>query len=377
MLNKTEYNNIPKFIEDKIDRKLHLQQNHPICILKNHVYNYFNNLENYKFEIFDNFDPVVNIIDNFDKLLIPQNHPARSKSDTYYVNEHQVLRTHTSAHQNELLSEGHHSFLVTGDVYRKDEIDSRHYPIFHQMEMLTIINDDVDAEVELKGILSGLVKYLFPDCNFRFNPDYFPFTNPSFEIEVEYKGKWIEILGCGIVEPKILENNNLNGKKAIAVGFGIDRLVMIFADIPDIRYLWSEHERFLNQFSDGKLNKFIPYSELPNQSRDISFFIPNNKIDVDNTINQVQVQVQVQTKWVDENDFFELIRNNVGDFMEEVKLIDSFYNKKLQKHSRTYKLTYSPNGPNMKDSGIFTKLVNTLQDNLRVIMDKEMDVKLR
>jgi phenylalanyl-tRNA synthetase alpha chain len=364
MLNKTDYNNIPKFIEDKLPKKLHLMENHPICILKNHVYKYFNGLEKYKFEIFEDLDPIVDVVDNFDKLLIPETHPARSKSDTYYINETHVLRTHTSAHQNELLNAGHNSFLVMGDVYRKDEIDSSHYPVFHQMEMLTIINSDVDAETELKGILSGLVGYLFPDCNFRFNSDYFPFTNPSFEVEVQYEGKWIEILGCGIVQPEILANNGLIGRKAIAVGFGVDRLVMIFSGIPDIRYLWSEHPRFLNQFTDGKLNKFVKYSELPSQSKDISFFVPNDKINE-------------ESKWTGENDFFEIIRNNIGDCIEKVELIDGFYNKKTQKHSRTYRLTYSPSDPDMKDSGEFTKWVNAKQDGLRVILGDEMDVVLR
>ena len=100
-------------------------------------------------------------------------HPARSKTDTYYVNEKEVLRTHTSAHQNQLLSQNYKSFIVTGDVYRKDEIDARHYPIFHQMEIFTLIDDSLDPEIELKKILSGLITYLFPNSDFRFNPDYF------------------------------------------------------------------------------------------------------------------------------------------------------------------------------------------------------------
>ena len=369
-LNKTEYCNIPNFIEDKLQCKLHNKKNHPIEIIKNHIYTYFSNLDKYKFSMFDDLNPIVSIIDNFDNLLIPKNHTARSKSDTYYVNETEVLRTHTSAHQNELLSKGFTSFLVTGDVYRKDEIDARHYPIFHQMELLTLVDDECDAEVELKNLLSGLVEYLFPDCNYRFNPDYFPFTNPSYEIEVEYRGIWMEILGCGIVQPAILTANNLIGKKAIAAGFGIDRLVMIFSDIPDIRYLWSTHERFLNQFSDGKLNKFQPYSELPNQSKDISFFVPNNELDIDQNTNQ-------QLKWINENDFFELIRTHVGDIMQEVKLIDSFYNKKLNKYSRTYRLHYSPDDPDMKNSGDFTKHVNKIQDALYEIVQQNMNVELR
>ena len=373
MLHKTNYSNIPKFIEDKISRKLHLQKNHPIEIIKNHIYSYFNGLCDYKFITFDNLDPIVSIENNFDRLLIPKNHVTRTKSDSYYVNENQILRTHTSAHQNELLSLGYKSFLVTGDVFRKDEIDSSHYPIFHQMEMFTLI-DNKCADDELKKILSGLIEYLFPNCNYRFNDDYFPFTNPSYEIEVEYRGKWMEILGCGIVEQQILLSNNITNTQAIASGFGLDRLAMIFCDIPDIRFLWSTHDRFLNQFSDGKLNKFHQYSEVPSQSKDISFYIPKNKLML-KSYNELSDDKK-HISWLDENDFYELIRNNIEDIIE-VKLIDSFYNKKLDKYSRTYKLIYSPSDAEIKDPSEFTKCVNISQDNLRDIIKNNLALELR
>lgn len=369
-LNKTAYCNIPKSIEEKLPRKLHNQKNHPIEIIKNHIYGYFSKLDKYKFYMFDDLSPIVSVENNFDKLLIPKNHVARSPSDTYYVNENEVLRTHTSAHQNDLLNDKYTSFLVTGDVYRKDEVDARHYPVFHQMEMLTLIDDNVDAEQELKMVLSGLVEYLFPNCEYRFNPDYFPFTHPSFEIEVKYNGNWLEILGCGIVQPKILENNNIYGKKAIAAGFGLDRLVMIFGCIPDIRYLWSTHERFLNQFADGKIVKFQPYSEVSSQIRDISFFVLKDSLEIEEKTNK-------QLKWSDENNFYELVREHSGDMMEEVKLTDSFYNKKLDKYSRTYRLTYSPNGPDLKDPGEFFNVVNKIQDNLRDNVKECMKIELR
>lgn len=362
-LNKTDYCNIPISIIDKLQKKLHNQKNHPIEIIKNHIYTYFSNLDTYKFSMFDDLSPVVSTKNNFDDLLIPTDHPARSKSDTYYVNENQVLRTHTSAHQNELLKQNYKSFLVTGDVYRKDEIDAHHYPVFHQMEMLTLIDDTLDAIDELKKILCGLVEYLFPNCEYRFNDDYFPFTHPSFEIEVKYNDKWMEILGCGVVQPVILENNGIYDKKAIACGFGLDRLVMIFCDIKDIRCLWSEHERFLNQFAGGELVKFQPYSVLPPQHRDISFFLPNDKLDTNK-------------KWLEENDFFELVREHTNDMMEEVKLLDSFYNKKLCKQSHTYRLTYSPNNPDLKDGGEFFNMVNDIQNNLRDKI-KVLQIELR
>ena len=360
---QTAFSNIPKFIEQKMENKLHNLQNHPVQIIKNQIYQFFKSLPEYNFKFYDDLSPIVSVQDNFDKLLIPPNHPARSKSDTYYVNDSHVLRTHTSAHQNELLAQGITSFIVTGDVYRKDEIDSRHYPVFHQMELLTVLNDNVEPEQELKRILSGLVEYLFPNCLYRFNPDYFPFTHPSWEIEVQFQNKWLEILGCGVVQPAILEANGIVNKRAIAFGLGLDRLVMIFTEIPDIRYIWSTDDKFTSQFSNGKLNKFIPYSDLPSLIKDISFFIDSNDF--------------VEGKWVKENDFFEIIRNEVGDNIEEVKLLDTYYNKKLNKHSRTYRLVYSPNDPKLKNPAEFNQLTNMKQDLLRIIIQSSLNVTLR
>ena len=362
---KTDFCNIPKTIEDKIGRNLHKQKNHPIEIVKRRILDYFLNLPNYKFSIFEDLSPFVTVEDNFDKLLIKKDHPARSKSDTYYVNEQILLRTHTTAHQNELLAQGQTSFIVIGDVYRKDEIDKSHYPVFHQMEMLTIVDKDIKPEEELKRILAGLVNHLFPNCTFRFNPDYFPFTNPSFETEVMYMEKWLEILGCGVVEKQILLNNGLEDKEAIAVGLGIERLAMIFFEIPDIRYLWSTHEKFLDQFANGDINvKFKPYSELPSQSRDISFYLPDNSLDKD-------------SKWIYENDFFEYIRCLSGELMEQVVLLSTFHNQKINKHSRAYRMTYSPNDPKYKNPADFTIMVNEIQNEIRTGIEAKLGIQLR
>lgn len=399
------YSNIPKSISDKIDRKLHNQPNHPIEIIKRHIYGYFRSdamkSRGYNFETFDNLDPIVTVEENFDKLLIPKTHPARQKTDTYYVDETHVLRTHTSAHQNSLLAQGHTSFLVTGDVYRKDEVDSKHYPVFHQMEMLTLLpstypTDPTGPEKELKDLILGLISYLFPSCNYRFGKDYFPFTDPSFEVEVEYdsggsegpegtegtegsgssgssggtgglgKGRWLEILGCGVVQPKILENNGFHGRKGIAFGIGLERLVMIFCKIPDIRYLWSTHPKFLNQYSAGKLVVFTPYSVLPAITRDISFFIDKDRLAlVPDSDNKIETEAMTKNKWIDENDFFGIVRECAGDYMEEVKLIDTFYNQKKQQWSRTYRCTYSANSPEERSPDELFRAANNLQSILR------------
>ena len=359
---KTDYCNIPKSIEDKMNLNYHNDDKHPIGIIKNHIYKYFKSLDP-NMKTFDDLSPFVSVEDNFDKLLIPKNHPARSKSDTYYLNEHTVLRTQTSAHQNELLAQGHKSFLVTGDVFRKDEIDARHYPVFHQMEGVIVKDkgkgkDDTKLPLdELKELLGGLIEYLFPKCEYRFNSDYFPFTDPSIEVEVMYQGKWLEVLGAGIMQEQILKNNGLDDHYGLAWGLGVTRLAMILFNITDIRYLFSTHPKFLSQFSDGIIKEFQPFSTLESQTKDVSFFIPPNKIIADDKNDQL--------KWLDENDFFECIRDITGDMMKEVSLSDTFYNKKIDKYSRTYRMIFSSNDPDMKDPGEFFDIVIGLNTSIR------------
>jgi len=374
---RTEYSNIPQSIESKLGIELHNQKNHPIEIIKTHIYKFFDSLE-YNFKKFDNLSPFVSVEDNFDKLLIPKTHPSRNKSDTYYVNEDLILRSQTSAHQNELLKKNS-AFLVSGDVYRKDEIDKYHYPIFHQMEIVWKAKSN-DCQKELIDVLSKLVEYLFPKCEYRVNKDYFPFTEPSFEIEVMYNNEWLEILGCGIMHKQILENNGIDSNKIkyAAAGLGLDRLAMKLFEIPDIRLLWSTHEKFINQFKDGKIIKFRPFTKLPSQSRDISFWIPSKKII--STFDELKHPIQ---KWVDENDFFELIRDHCSkidkkytDWVENVTLKDEFFHKKSQKHSRMYRLLYSPNDPSLKNPSKFKDIINIIFNNLRKEL-VNLDIELR
>lgn len=375
---RTGYSNIPLSIETKLGKSKHNQKNHPVEIVKNLIYEYFQSLPEYKFTIHDNMNPVVSVADNFDKLLIPKDHPARSRSDTYYVNEDTVLRTHTSAHQNELLSQGLDQFLVTGDVYRKDEIDRHHYPVFHQTEGVARVPNEKDPQEELIKVLGGLVQHLFPNAKYRINPDYFPFTEPSFEIEVEWNGRWLEILGCGVMQPAIASANGFD-EPFWAFGLGLERLALILFDIPDIRYLWSDDPKFLDQFSSGQILKFKPYSELPNQFNDISFWIPETKIVniVDKECNpEIEKKKTEILKWIDDNDFYETAREVGGDLIEEVKLMDEFYHPKKKMHSRMYRIVYSPNVVSTNDPGEFTRLVNKIQDQIREKVSK-LDLILR
>lgn len=147
LLNKTYkkdgMTNISSNIISKVEEKLHLQKNHPLEITKSKIVNYFHG--NYRsrfggciFASIDNLDPVVTVQQNFDSLNVPKNHVSRSKNDNYYVNSEYVLRSHTTAHEPDLIRSGWNAFINTGDVYRRDEIDRCHYPVFHQLEGVRI-----------------------------------------------------------------------------------------------------------------------------------------------------------------------------------------------------------------------------------------------
>jgi phenylalanyl-tRNA synthetase alpha chain len=326
--------NIPQSIHQRIGRNLHNQANHPLNIIREIIYKHFGK----DFAKFDTLSPIVTLEQNFDKLLIPADHPARGMSDTYYVDEGRVLRTHTSAHQNDLMSAGYRQFLVTGDVYRKDTIDATHYPVFHQMEGVFITDEDIDIEAHLKVTLAGLIEALFPGCEWRWASDYFPFTEPSFEVEVNYEGKWLEVLGCGVVHQQIMKNNGLSKSKGWAFGLGLERLAMILFKIPDIRLFWSDDERFLAQFSDGDVSmEYKPFSVYPETHRDIAFWL---------------------TDLFHENDFSEMVREYGKDLVESLTLKDKF--SKNGRESRCYRIMYRSNERTLTNDE-----VNLIQDKIR------------
>ncbi len=344
-----EYSNIPKSVVDKLNRNLYQVKSHPLEIIKSKIFDYFKSNQ-IEWNIYENLNKVVSVENNFDKLLIPPTHPSRSKSDTYYLNKSQVLRTHTTAHQVELLESGLNNFLICGDVYRRDEVDSHHYNIFHQLEGVILYeqSDPINLEEKLVKLMEGLCEYLFPGSEYRVKPDYFPFTNPSYEIEVFYSNKWLEILGCGIIQPDILKNAGRENKKGIAWGLGLERLAMVLFDIPDIRYFWMEDDNFLNQFKSGQITKFIPFSPLEPIVKDISLFVLDKDLDSNNN-------------WEKLNQFYEKIRDLTDDWVGEIKQIDSFYNKKTQTQSYCFRLIYSPKDYKITNPAEFNNIVNSIQ----------------
>ncbi|KAL4597723.1 hypothetical protein ACB092_11G009300 [Castanea dentata] len=192
-------NNVSDTIFSKLGMQLHRRDQHPIGILKNALFEYFDTSYPNKFDKFDDLCPIVTVKQNFDDVLVPADHVSRSYNDTYYIDPQSVLRCHTSAQQAELLRRGHTHFLVTGDVYCRDSIDSTHYPVFHQMEGVCVFSPDdweasgVDATSyaaqDLKKCLEGLANHLFGAVEMRWIDTYFPFTNPSFELEIYFQEK--------------------------------------------------------------------------------------------------------------------------------------------------------------------------------------------
>lgn len=358
-------NNVPASIIDKIERReaaLHVTPNHPLSIIRTSIENYWKTKHpSIKFDSFNDLSPIVSVKQNFDDLLIPQDHVSRSQSDTYYVDDTRVLRTHTSAHQSDILKLSK-AFLVSGDVYRRDEIDSSHYPIFHQMEGVRIFDGEVseqDIVSDLKVGLEGLALTLFGDVEMRWVDAYFPFTNPSFELEIYYGGEWLEVLGCGVVQRKILNDAGLVKEKGWAFGLGLERLAMVLFSIPDIRLFWSEDSRFTSQFVDEKVTKFIPYSKYPPCLKDISFWIDSG---------EAATSLQGRRPY-HANDFNEAVRTVAGDLVERVELVDSFTNPKTGRKSHCYRITYRSmdrNLTNVEIDDLQTKVREFVADNLEV-----------
>lgn len=357
--------NVTPRIQSKIGLAQHARPKHPVQIIKQEIYDFFDSTyrkrSNPIFAQIDHLSPVVTVAQNFDSVLVPKDHVAREKKDNYYINEQYMLRAHTSAHQVDLLKSGLSAFLCTGDVYRRDTVDRSHYPIFHQMEGLRVftqaelanmlsdgdggfsIHDphqertdcqqagfSTDAmgllEVNLKRTLESLVRHLFgADVEFRIVDTTFPFTHPSWEIEVYYREEWLEVLGCGIIEQRVLENAGITDRIGWAFGLGLERLAMRLFDVDDIRVFWSEDERVTSQFEQfngdyASFNFRDPKKNIEPKPFDTAMWI---------------------TEGFNEMDFYDMARScDPDDVIEKIELIDEFTHPKTGRTSHCYRTFY-------------------------------------
>jgi phenylalanyl-tRNA synthetase alpha chain len=301
----------------------------------------------------------------FDLFDFAPDHPARSKSDTYYVDEKNVLRTHDTVMwyyylnlpeiKEKIAKQQTLGVMCYGKVYRKDEIDRKHMNIFHQMGGLYLQPDSMGIMPieKLKEVLTEIVQGTFgKDVQYRFLDDTFPYTDPSLQIEVDVHGQWIEIMGGGMPKKSVLKKMGLEGYNGWAFGFGLERLAIISMELPDIRLLWSTDERVVKQLKLG--NKFVEVSKYPPIVRDISFIVSKN---------------------VALNNYFDLVRDIAGDLVEEVALVDTYENAEkfgADHVSYAFRITYRS-----LDRTLTAAEVDTLHKQLEEATVATLEAKVR
>ncbi len=304
---------------------------------------------------------------SFDLFDFPVDHPARSKSDTYFINDKYILRTHTTVMwyyylnnenvKKRMAANEPVGAFCFGKVYRKDEIDRNHMNVFHQIDgwYLAPKEKDIITVDDLQDALSGFAKAVFGlDVQVRFNDDRFPYTDPSLEMEINKEGKWLEVAGAGIVKGSVLEKFGVDSSKwnGWAFGPGLERFAMISMELPDIRLLWSNDERVKRQLKLG--NKYKEVSKFPPITRDISFvvdksFVPNN--------------------------YFDLIRDLGGDLVEQVELLDKYENADKfgpDKISYTYRIIYRSN-----ERTLIAAEIDLIQDKIYKETAQQFGAELR
>lgn len=187
---------------------------------------------------------------NFESLNFLADHPARDMQDTLYLPDGNLLRTHTSSVQIRYMEANEPPVRIVspGRCYRRDTVDATHAAVFHQVEILAV--DEGLTFTDLRGTVKVFLQELFGDLPIRFRPSFFPFTEPSAEVDVQWKGRWLEVMGCGMVDPNVLkavgyDSENYTG---FAAGFGVERLALVLHQIDDIRRLFNSDLRFLRQF---------------------------------------------------------------------------------------------------------------------------------
>jgi len=323
-----------------------------------------------EFKDFDVIDipEIVSVRNIFDLLNAPLDHPSRKETDTYYVNKDYVLRTQTTVMWpfylqrpeviKQLEEEGEIGLLSYGKVFRKDEIDRSHFPVFHQVDGLYLCRtkDKAIGLKDLQNVLEKIAKSIYGEsANYKFLEDTFPFTDPSAKIEIQRGNDWLEIVGAGVVHKKVLANLNIdpNIYNGWAFGFGLERLAMIKNNIPDIRIFWSEDPRITKQFTSID-SQYKEVSKYPMTYRDISFIVP---------------------KETSLNNYYEIVRDCADNLVEEVKLSDKYENKEKfgeDKISYTFRIVYrSP------ERTLTSEEVNLIQEKIQEKTIKELNAKIR
>lgn len=310
---------------------------------------------------------IVGTYETFDLFNFPKDHPARRPSDTYFAAPEKIFRTHTTVMwhyyfnakgiREKLERQGEVGAISYGKVYRRDEVDSRHYPVFHQIDGLYVCEKEkhVIGKEDLVRVLHGIARAIYGnDVESKVLDETYPYTDPSVEMDIKFGDKFLEILGAGVVHPQVLENLGIDSNRynGWALGPGVERMVMTKMKVPDIRLLWSTDSRVTKQW--GNLDKtFENVSRLPSTYRDISFLI---------------------NKTTHPNEFFDIIRDEGGGLVEEVTQLDRYENDKkfgADKVSLTYRIVYRSHErtlTNEEINGVQTRIREKTRDSLGVTL---------
>ncbi|MEK7481773.1 MAG: hypothetical protein AAB607_00180 [Patescibacteria group bacterium] len=324
-------------------------------------------------EMFRDFDvieipEIVSVRNNFDLLNAPLGHPSRKETDTYYISKDYILRTQTTVmwpfylqkeeEKKKLEKEGEIGLLCFGKVFRKDEIDRNHFPVFHQIDGLYICKKEkkVIGLSELQEVLTAITKAIYGNSIvFRFLEDVFPFTHPSTQIEIQRGDKWLEIVGAGVVHNQVLSNLGIDPSvyNGWAFGFGLERIAMAKMNISDIRIFWSDDQVITSQFKDIN-SQYKEISKFPMTYRDISFIVD---------------------KSTSLNNYYEIVRDFAENLIEEVKLVDEYEDEKKfgkDKKSYTFRIIYrSP------ERTLTNEEVNQIQEKIIKETKEELGATIR
>ncbi|KAF2717092.1 mitochondrial phenylalanyl-tRNA synthetase [Polychaeton citri CBS 116435] len=445
------WTNVSSSILEHYGRALHIQQNHPLTITRKLIESRFKKFQNY-----NDLPGVVTVGQNFDSLGFTADHPGRSRTDTYYINKHTLLRTHTTAHEVDIFrANSSDGYTISADVYRRDSVDKSHYPVFHQMEgaltwdrrafssssdLIAQIQADMLANVpkhdlavedpnptfhpernplqtkyhtpqeaeaiatHLKRSLEDMVVTIFTEADkalkaaghdaqgedeplkVRWVEAFFPHTSPSWELEVWWRGDWLEVLGCGVIDQPLLTRADQPDRVGWAFGIGLERIAMLLFGIPDIRLFWSKDSRFLSQFDESKpIQRYQPFSKYPAAPRDVAFWLPKSSTgpviaetpaSVSSAPSPAGGQPTEPPMDIEpafhENDLMEVVRNTAGDDVEDVKLIDSFTHPKTGRHSLCYRVTYRS-----LEKTLTNEEANALHEQIRNELVERFGVELR
>lgn len=410
-----EYTNVPPFLTKLAERRLHKNDAHPVGIVRSLIEQKIAGLGFTPYNDFtpvvsthDNFDALGFPADHPGRSVTDTYYLNKDTLLRTHTSAHEIECFQTCPTPG---------YLITADVYRRDTIDRTHYPAFHQMEgarvwsrkehgdrLADVIRADLaalpksslvtedphppfhagnpkqdgmtDEECELIGqhlkrtlelIMEDVFQRaresaiaagsddpdLFKPLKARWIETTFPWTTPSWEIEIWWKGDWLEMCGCGVVKHAVLENAGVPEKIGWAFGIGLERTAMILFGIPDIRLFWSEDRRFLDQFRPNAVSTFKPWSKYPGIARDVAFWMQDG---VD----------------VHENDFTEIVRGTAPDLVENVALVDEFTHPKTGRRSKCFRINYQAMDRNLTNDEI-----NALQKNVEAGLQSKFGVEIR